>query len=351
MVARVFICFLWLGVHTAFAVSPDIPRHYEFRQAMYQNLADEIVNTATKQDVVLYRNEVLSTIQSTLNPVLDEVLVRAGNFEPCNSTNDECVNAQWNSLGNPLTVAEEKNNFLAFYHFQVYVWTKLYISPKHGWTNLNNWYEKYIAHTFNLKGDTLQDQHTNNLFLNTRVMYYRLKEELFPQAEHVSKSLFTAYYNHCVYVLKQPSIISYEFEGKALEIDSIMQIAVQVKSVKPNAELLNDAANVYIAAAFNDQFPMGIGKEDLISMFYISHNLLHRALDLYETGKVHYAIGALYNNFLIDYGNMFTTPEKLDLFGKSIVPSELMESSVDHLEKACELDPEYCNLRKLRVKR
>ncbi|HYG52133.1 MAG TPA: hypothetical protein VD905_14575, partial [Flavobacteriales bacterium] len=157
------------------------------------------------------------------------------------------------------------------------------------------------------------------------------------------------YYNHCAYLLKQGSIISYEFASKATEVDSIMNIAASITRIYK--ETAPDIANVYIAAAFNDNFPMGTQKEDMINMFTISDYLLQKALVHHETGKVHYALGALYNNFLVDYSTAFSTPEKLELFGHSIVPTELMEKAVEHLEQACTLDPEYCNLKKFRDKR
>lgn len=214
---------------------------------------------------------------------------------------------------------------------------------------MNLWYPQFIKNNFNLEFDTLTDRNTNELFLNTRVMFYRLKENIFPEQTHITKSLFNAYYNHCVFLLREPSIMTYEFLNKAYQVDSLMNIASTLNGVYQMAA--PDIANVYIAAAFSDVFPIAANGQELLSMFNASNFLLEKALTHSESGKVHYAIGALYNNFLVDYSAIYSTPEKLALFGKSIIPSELMEKSVEHLEKACELDVMYCNLKRFRDRR
>lgn len=347
-VATRILILLSLLVQTAKAVSPDIPKHYEYRNAVFQNLADEILNSATKQNITLYRNQILLTIQNNLNPVLDEVLLQSEKYVSCQSTNQECIAEQFQKL-NSINPQRIENAYFNFYNYQKYVWTKIYIAPKEGWDELNKWYPQFIKNNFNLEFDTLTDANTNYLFLNTRVMFYRLKEDIYPEQTHISKSLFTAYYNHCVFLLQNKSIMSYEYVNKAGEVDSLMNIASSIKSVY--SESAPDIANVYIAVAFNDAFPAGVTGEELLNIFYTSNYLLEKALNHHETGKVHYALGAMYNNFLVDYSNIYSTPEKLELFGKAIVPTELMEKSVDHLEKACELDPFYCSLKKFRDKR
>jgi hypothetical protein len=345
--SRVLILLLFIGVQSAKATSPDIPRHYQYRLALYENLADEILNSAEKQDVSLYRNNILTLIQNDLNPVLDEMVVHASDYYPCASTDEKGIQAQYEQL-NRNSGKKIENEFFNFYNYQKYVWAKIYIAPTKGWNLLNDWYPKFIQQKFGLNYDTLTCRTTNQLFLNTRVMCYRLKEDLYPEAEQVTRSLFNAYYNHCVYLLKRPSIISYEFFNKTQEVDSLMRIAytldLNVDDIKA------DIANVYIAAAFNDEFPSGISKDEVIDMFYISEGLLKKALEINETGKAHYALGALYNNFLIDYGNMFSAPEKQDL-SLDIVPSELMIKSVQHLEDACVMDGSYCNLKRFKDKR
>jgi hypothetical protein len=344
---RIFIALL-ISVQTAKAVSPDIPKHYEYRAVVFENLADEILNSAAKQNVTLYKNQILVTIQNNLNTVFDEVLLKSENFVSCASTNKECIAQQFQKL-NASYPQKIENAYFNFYNYQKYIWTKIYIAPKEGWDELNEWYPQFIKLNFDLDYDTLIGSNTNNLFLNSRVMFYRLKEDLYPEQVHISKSLFTAYYNHCVYLLKSSSIIAYEYINKTNEVDSIMNIAADIKSVY--TETAPDIANVYIAAAFNDHFPIGISGEELLNIFYASNYLLEKALKHHETGKVHYALGALYNNFLVDYSALYSTPEKLALFGKSIVPTELMEKSIEHLEQACALDEDYCNLRKFRDKR
>lgn len=337
-----------MGVQTAFAVHPDIPRHYQYRQVVFENLADEILNSAAKQNVHLYRNQILTVVQHELNPVLDEMLLQASNYAVCPSTDQDCINGEYKKLlaNSPGKI---ENNFFNFYNYQTKAWTYFYIAPKQGWPMLNEWYGRFIETNFALKSDSLTYQNTNTFYLNSRVMCYRLKEEMNPEMVHVSKSLFNAYYNHCVYLLKSPSIISYEYFSRTAEVDSIMNIALEVKQI--GKENLADAANVYIAAAFNDDFPAGIEKEDLVALFREAESLLNKAMSIQETGKVHYALGALYNNFLIDYSVTFTSNEKLELFGRNIIPSQIMEESVTHLEDACALDNEYCNLRKFRDRR
>ncbi len=351
MATKLVIILLALGIpfsREAKAVKTDIPKHYEYRNVVFQNLADEILNSAAKQNVTLYKNQILVTIQNNLNPVFDEVLLKSEDFASCVSTNQECIQQQFQKLKASYPQKIE-NAYFNFYNYQKYIWTKVYIAPKEGWDELNKWYPQFIKLNFNLDYDTLTGSNTNNLFLNTRVMFYRLKEELYPDQVHISKSLFTAYYNHCVYLLKSSSIMSYEYVNKVSEVDSLMTIAASINSVY--TETAPDIANVYIAAAFNDDFPAGATGEEVLSIFYTSHYLLEKALKHHESGKAHYALGALYNNFLVDYSNIYSTPEKLALFGKAIVPSELMEKSVEHLEQACALDDTYCNLKKFRDKR
>lgn len=347
MALRLFI-LLVLGWQAGKAVNPDIPRHYQYRAIVFENLADEILNSAAKQNVTLYKNQILPVIQNNLNPVLDEVILQSDSYGACISTDYACIDAEIIRLKKSFP-AKIENDFFNFYNYQKYIWTKIYIAPKRGWNSLNAWYPQFIKTNFNLEYDTLDGECLNNFYLNTRVMFYRLKEEVYPGQTHVSKSLFTAYYNHCAYVLKQSSIISYEFTAKAAEVDSIMNIASSIESVYKESAV--DIANVYIAAAFNDNFPLGTPKDDMINMFTTSNYLLEKALSHHESGKVHYALGALYNNFLVDYSTAFSTPEKLELFGKSIVPTDLMEKAVEHLEQACALDSDYCNLKKFKDKR
>lgn len=315
---------------------------------MFENLADEILNSAEKQNVSLFRNHIITLLQHDLNPVLDEVVITAGDYTPCLSTDDKCVTEQYAQLAHSMGKKVEQTQ-LNFYQYQKYTWTKIYIAPKHGWDILNEWYPQYIRRNFGLTYDTLTSKTTSALFLNTRVMFYKLKQDLFPAEEHVTRSLFNAYYNHCVYTLKTPSIISYEFYNKVQEVDSLMNIAYMLELDAD--EIKVDIANVYIAAAFNDEFPAGISKEELPDMFFTSEYLLKKALEINETGKAHYALGAFYNNFLIDYKAMYAAPEKLEFAGREIVVSELMIKSVQHLEDACAMDPSYCNLKRFRDKR
>ena len=56
MAGRIIILLLLFGTQWAKAVSPDLPRHNQYRTVFYENLADEILNSAAKQDVQLYRN-------------------------------------------------------------------------------------------------------------------------------------------------------------------------------------------------------------------------------------------------------------------------------------------------------
>lgn len=348
MAGRLLILVVLLSIQWAKAVSPDIPRHYQYRHVFYENLADEILNSAAKQDILLYRNHILTTIQNDLNPVLDEMVIQSSNYYPCASTDEKCIQAQYDQL-NKTSGKKIENAYFNFYNYQKYVWTKIYIAPTKSWDMLNEWYPKFIQHHFGLAHDTLAARTTSHLFLNTRVMCYRLKEDLYPEEEHVTRSLFNAYYNHCAYLLKTPSIISYEFYNKTQEVDSLMQIAYTLELNVD--EIKADVANVYIAAAFNDDFPSGISKDELVDMFFISERLLKKALEINETGKAHYALGALYNNFLIDYGNMFSSPEKQSLVHRNIVPSDLMIRSVQHLEDACVMDDNYCNLKRFKDKR
>ena len=329
------------------ASSPDLPRHFQYRNAVYQNLADEILNSAIKQEVTLFKADILITLQTQLNPVLDNIILNASNFSPCPSTNEECINAEFLKLQNTLPKKVE-NRYFDFYNYQELVWTKIFIAPKQGWQLLNEWYPQFINLHFGLAYDTLANKGTNEFYLNSRVMFYRLKEELFPNERHYSKSLFAAYYNHCVHVLRTPSIISYEFFYRSMLIDSVLNIVSEINT--GDSKNREDIANIYIACAFNDNFPAGVTKNDIIEMFKESDKLLKKALTFHESGKVHYGLGALYNNFLVDYIDMFTEQEKLDLFGKNIIPSQIEEESIAHLQRACELDEEFCNLRKFKDK-
>ncbi len=347
MATRFLILFL-VFVQSAKAASPDITRHYEYRNIVFENLADEILNSAIKQNITLYKNQILMAIQDNLNPVFDEVLAKADDYSSCSSTNDACIKEQMQKLSATFPQKIE-NDYFNFYNYQKYIWTKIYIAPKYGWDDLNAWYPQFIKNNFNLDYDTLTNKNTSNLFLNTRVMFYRLKDEIYPNEIHNARSLFTAYYNHCKQLLSKPCIISYQFINKVNEIDSLMDIAASIKKVYK--DFAPDIANVYIAATFNKKFPVGMSGEELLDLFYTCDYLLAKAIQHDETGKVHYAIGAMYNNFLVDYSEIYSTPEKLALFGGSIVPSELMEKSVAHLEKACELDEEYCNLHPFKDKR
>lgn len=348
MAGRILILLLLFVTQGAKAISPDLPRHYLYRNVFYENLADEILNTAAKQDVQLYRNIILLTIKNNLNPVLDEMLVQAGDYAPCSSTDEKCIQSQFDQLSYTSGKKVEGHS-LNFYNYQKYTWTKIYIAPTKSWKTLNDWYPKFIHEQFGLSYDTLVDHTTNQLFLNTRVMCYRLKQDLYPEQDHVTRSLFNAYYNHCAYLLKRPSIISYEFYNKTKEVDSIMRIAYHLELDVD--EIKADIANVYIAAAFNDDFPAGISKEELVDMMLVSESLLKKAIEINETGKAHYALGALYNNFLIDYGTLFSKPEKEELMQRNINPTDLTIKSVQHLEDACVLDERYCNLKRFKDKR
>ena len=339
-------CFSF-SVNWAKADFPDLTRNYQYRNAVYQSLADEIINSAIRQDKILYRNDVLNTIQIQLNPVFDNIVLIADKYNVCSSSDYDCINEQFNKVES-FAVKKIENRFFDFYNYQNRVWTKIYIAPKHGWNFLNEWYPSFINLHFGLAADSLYDQQTNEFYLNTRVMCYRLKEEVFPDERQISKSLFSAYYNHCVHILENPSIISYEFFEKINLVDSLMNIAADVNT--GDAHNREDVANVYIALAFNDNFPGGVSKEDLFTMYYTSDLMLKKALAFHESGKVHYGIGALYNNFLIDYENLLSTQEKLDAFSKQIIPSFIDEESSNHLDRACQLDPEYCNLRKFKDK-
>lgn len=341
-----FIFALILSVGKSYAFHPDLPRHFKYRDAVFQSLADEIINSATRQDKILFRNDVIEVLQAHLNPVFDNVVMDAKQYEVCTSTNEECINAEWAKVESMAT-AKIENNFFNFYNYQNRVWSKIYIAPKKGWNLLNEWYPSFINLHFGLDADSLIGENTNAFYLNTRVMFYRLKEEMYPAERHISKSLFSAYYNHCVYILKQPSIISYEFFQKMNEVDSIMTVAADVNT--GDALTRTDIANVYIALAFNDNFPAGIEKNEMVNMFLASDRMLKKALSYNESGKVHYALGALYNNFLVDYNNQFSSEEKLNTFDV-IVPAQIDEESTDHLDRACLLDPEYCNLRKFKVR-
>lgn len=112
MATRFLILFL-LIVQAAKAVSPDIPKHYQFRNVVFQNLADEILNSAAKQNITLYKNQILITLQNDLNPVFDEVVLQSENFSPCNSIDDDCIYKQYEKLqaANPQKI---ENSFLIF---------------------------------------------------------------------------------------------------------------------------------------------------------------------------------------------------------------------------------------------
>lgn len=342
-----FLFFYCLSFNQAVASFPDLSRNYQYREAVFQSLADEIINSAIRQDKILYRNDVLNTIQIQLNPVFDNIVINSEKYSVCSSADLDCISEQFNKVES-YAIKKIENRFFDFYNYQNQVWTKIYIAPKRGWSFLNEWYPSFINIHFGLDADSLYEQQTNEFYLNTRVMFYRLKEDVFPEERHVSKSLFSAYYNHCVHVLENPSIISYEFFEKMTLVDSLMDIASTVNTGDPHTP--EDIANVYIALAFNDNFPGGVTKEELFNVYFAADHMLKKALSIHESGKVHYGLGALYNNFLVDYENLLSSEEKLDAFSKHIIPSFIDEESTDHLDRACQLDPEYCNLRKFKDK-